>query len=388
MTSKKSFFLFWLVVAVTSLFQLFYVIYQPGRGDEGGAYLPAFEQAYSLWPALDLSPSWSISSFYLWVIAGLQAAASHPGAVHLLVVGRALSLLCWVVLVLLHLRSGTYKALAVLFNPYVLIYSVRAHPFLPAVLLFYFFWVLMRQNKWSGTLFLPFAVTFQVFLGGAIGLFTPRFPVQKTDVVRVGALGLVALSGIIITWLAWGGLYPPMFVKHVFFQTYHVNGHPSFGYLLTVPMLAGGVCWLTGNRTLAEVRQHFTYTTGVLLSLFVAAVILFFTARLVSIAQQTGNAATGRWGQANWVMAYALIGAGWLRVHRDQYPLFFGLLGSAVLLVTLPYLYERISVFATVAPCLAWCGMQSNEEQRTPLIMTGCIFFVLCFIVYQQYGSL
>ncbi|GAB4055837.1 hypothetical protein [Spirosoma litoris] len=376
------------LVSITLFVLVYFVVTQQARGDEGGAYLPSFEQAYSVFPALDLSPYWSISSFYLWLIAALQALIGDFAGAQFLLIGRVLSLVCWLSLVVVTLRSGFYKALAVLFNPYVLIYCVRAHPFLPGLLLFYIFWSLTRQNKKIGLLFLPLTVTFQVFIGGAIGLFMPKFPLQLKEVARVVGLGLLAVSGVLITWLTWGGMYPPKFVNHVFFQEFHVNGKPSFGYLFTVLMLAGSVLWLVGNRTIGDIKTHKTYSLAVIGSLVVGALVLYFIADIVAIAREASHRVFGHYYQIGWVVGYVIIGLGWLRLHRDHYALFFGLLGSAVLLVTLPYLYERISVFAIIAPCLAWCSLQKNEKQQQPLILVMCSFFVLFSIAYQLYGSL
>jgi hypothetical protein len=376
------------LIVVTLFVLVYFAITQQARGDEGGAYLPSFEQAYSVFPALDLSPYWSISSFYLWLIAALQAVTGDFAGAQFLLIGRILSILCWLGLVLATMRSGAYKALAVLFNPYVLIYCVRAHPFLPALLLFYIFWSLSQQHKKAGLLFLPLAVTFQVFIGGAIGLFMPKFPLQLNEVSRVVGLGLLAVSGVLITWLTWGGMYPPKFVNHVFFQEFHVNGKPSFGYLFTVLMLAGSILWLAGNRTISDIKRHKIYSWAVVGSLLVGAVALYFIADIVAIAREASQRLFGTYYQAGWVIGYALIGLGWLRLHRDHYALFFGLLGSAILLVTLPYLYERISVFATIAPCLAWCTLQKNEKQQQPLILVMACLFVLISVAYQLYGSL
>jgi len=375
------------LIAITFFLLLYSAITQQAKGDEGGAYLPAFEQAFSLWPALDLSPYWSISSFYLWVVAALQAVVDPLASGKILLTGRLLSLACWFILVWVHARSGLYKSLVVLFNPYVLIYSVRAHPLLPGILLFYIFWTLVRQNKKAGFLFLPFAVSFQVFIGGTVGLFMPTLPLQKGAVIRVVTIGLLALLGVLITWLSWGGMYPPKFVNHVFFQEYHVHGKPSFGYLATVFMMAGGVLWFIGNRTFEDIKEHRTYSLVVIGLLILASIFLYKTATIVGIARQLSQSCLAN-DQLGWVLIFILIGLGWLRLHRDHYPLFFGLLGAAVLLVTLPYLYERISVFATIAPCLAWCSLQSSEKQQKGLILTMCFIFVLLFIAYQRYGSL
>lgn len=375
------------ILVITFFLLLYSAVTQQAKGDEGGAYLPAFDQAFSLWPALDLSPYWSISSFYLWVVAALQAVAEPWASGKILVTGRLLSLGCWLILVGEQARSGRYKSLAVLFNPYVLIYSVRAHPLLPGLGLFYLFWTLVRRQKRVGLLILPFAVSFQVFIGGTVGLFMPKFPLQKNEVIRVLVIGVLALSGVLITWLTWGGMYPPKFASHVFFQEYHVHGKPSFGYLGTVFMVAGGLFWVIGNRTVEDIKQHRTYSLIVVGLLILAAVLLYKTATIVGIARQLSQAALAN-GQLGWVISYLLLGLGWLRLHRDHYPLFFGLLGAAVLLVTLPYLYERISVFATIAPCLAWCSLQQSEKQQKGLVLTICCVFVLLFIMYQRYGSL
>lgn len=378
------------LIAVTFFLLLYFSITLQARGDEGGAYLPAFQQAYGVWPTLDMSPYWAISSFYLWIIGSIQYAIASLDMLgdFILPIGRLVSLICWFALVYVHVASGRYKALAILFNPYVLIYASRAHPLLPGILLFYIFWRLTLKNKKLGLLFLLFSVNFQVFIGGAIGLFTPKFPLQKKDIIRIIILGVVAISGVLITWFTWGGVYPVKFVNHYFFQHNHVNGKPSFGYLFTVFMLAGSTLWLSGNRTIAEMKTYRDYSWLVIGFMVLAGIVLYFIADIVAIAREGSHVLLKENYQIGWVVLYVLIGLGWLRVHRDHYSLFFGLLGAAVLLVTLPYLYERISIFATIAPCLAWCGMTKNEDQQESLVLITCCFFVAFSVLYQLYGSL
>lgn len=390
MTDKKLPFIYYGLTAITFCLLAYFSLTLQQRGDEGGAYLPAFQQAYTKWPALDMSPSWAISSFYLWIIDSLMFGLASLGffADVLLPTGRIVSLLCWLTLVCVHIATGKYKALAILFNPYVLIYASRAHPLLPGILLFYGFWTLIRQHKNLGLLFLLFAVNFQVFIGGAIGLFTPMFPLAKREIIRVLILGVVAISGVFLTWYTWGGMYPVQFVNHAFFQQYHVNGKPSFGYPLTIFMLAGATFWISGARTVSDMKKHAVYSWAVIIGTIVAALVLYFIADIVAIAREGSQVILGKNYQIGWVIGYGLIGLGWLRVHRDHYPLAFGLLGSAVLLVTLPYLYERISIFATIAPCLAWCGLAKKENQQVPLLVTACCVFVISSVFYQLYGSL
>ncbi|WP_420147727.1 hypothetical protein [Spirosoma sp.] len=390
MIEKKQSFVYYGLIAVTFFLLLYFSITLQARGDESAGYLTSFFQAYSKWPALDTSPAWAISSFYLWIVAGLQAILANLGLLgqFLLPSGRIVALICWLILAYIHVKNGKHKALAILFNPYVLIYASRAHPLLPGILLFYIFWVLINRNKQIGLLFLLFAVNFQVFIGGAIGLFMPKFPLIKKEITRAVVLGLVAICGVLITWLTWGGVYPEQFVNHYFFQHTHVNGKPSFGYLFTVLMLAGTTLWIAGNRTLEEIKAQKKYSLAVIIATVCGAIVLYFIADIVAIAREGSQVIFGKYYQLGWVVAYAVVGLGWLRVHRDHYQLFFGLLGSAVLLVTLPYLYERISIFATVVPCLIWCGLVKKEEQHNYLLLTVCCLFILSSIVYQIYGSL
>ena len=390
MIEKKQPLIYYGLITVTFFLLLYFSITLEARGDEGGGYLDAFFQAYSTWPALDMSPAWAISSFYLWIVSGAQAILANLDFLgqFLLPSGRIISLLCWLVLGYIHVRNGKHKALAILFNPYVLIYASRAHPLLPAILLFYLFWQLINRGKQTGLLFLLFAVNFQVFTGGAIGLFMPKFPLVKKEVIRVIIFGVVAICGVLITWLTWGGVYPEKFVNHYFFQHAHVNGKPSFGYLCTVLMLAGTTLWISGNRTINEIKEHRTYSQAVLIVTICAAIVLYFIADIVAIAREGSQLIFGKYYQFGWVAVYGLLGLGWLRVHRDHYQLFFGLLGAAILLVTLPYLYERISIFATIAPCLIWCGLRKKEEQHDYLLLTVCCLFIISSVVYQIYGSL
>ncbi|UFH57291.1 hypothetical protein [Spirosoma sp. KNUC1025] len=153
-------------------------------------------------------------------------------------------------------------------------------------------------------------------------------------------------------------------------------------------MLAGTTLWIAGNRTIRDIQTHRVYSLSVVIATIFAAIVLYFIADIVGIAREGSHLLLGTYYQVGWVAGFGLLGLGWLRVHRDHYPLFFGLLGSAILLITLPYLYERISIFATIAPCLIWCGLVKKEEQHDYLLLAICCLSVMSAAIYEIYGSL
>ncbi|AQG78112.1 hypothetical protein AWR27_01335 [Spirosoma montaniterrae] len=384
-----SLFPYYALVILATCLSLYLALTCQPKGDEGGLYLPAFEQAFDKWPAIDMSPYWPISSVYLWIIALLQALTGDSFGTQFIRIGRIVSLLCWMAVVVDLLRTGRYQGFIVLFNPYVLIYAIRAHPFVPSILLFYLFWNLSRRNKVAGLFFLPFAVNFQVFMAGVVGLFMPPWPLHPTPVMRAFGLGLLVIVGVGLTFLTWGGIYPINFTKHHFYNHYQKTGSPTFAYVISVLLLAGMVFWVVGERSVAQIRHHAGYSLAVVGGVLLGSLFLFFTTDIIGIAREVSVGVMGRAHPYGWVGAYGLLGLGWLRLHRDHYMVFFGLLVSALTLVSLHYFYERLSVFAFVAPCLAWClaGVAPGRRHSwlLPLI---CSIFLVCSILYQRYGSL
>jgi|GEM_PF-3225391 len=352
------------------------------RGDEGGLYLPAFEQAFAKWPRIDLSPYWPVSSFYLWIVSSIQTLAGNQPT--LIQTGRLVSLVCWVVVVLRLLATRHRTGLLVLFNPYVLIYAIRAHPFVPGILLFYGFWVLTRRNRWVGWLLLPWAVNFQVFMAGAAGLFVPVWPLRRHEILLALLAGILVVTGVLLTFLTWGGVYPENFTKHHFYRTFQEHGEPTFSYIWSVLMLAGLIFWVAGCRTVAQMKQNGRYSLVVLGATAVGGLFLALSTDMVGITRDVML----RVGQPGWVGLYCLAGLGWLRLHRSHYLIFFGLLASGLTLVSLHYFYERLSVFALIAPCLAWCCVGETDETDNWSVLLVCGLCLAGSIAYQFHGSL
>jgi len=351
------------------------------RGDESGLYLPAFKQAFATWPRLDLSPYWPVSSFYLWIVASIQTLAGNQPT--LIQTGRLLSLVCWIVVVLRLLATGYRTGLLVLFNPYVLIYAIRAHPFVPSILLFYGFWTLTRRNQRMGWLLLPWAVNFQVFMAGAVGLFTPEWPLRRGEMLRALLVGLLVVVGVLLTFLTWGGIYPENFTKHHFYRTFQEHGNPTFSYIWSVPMLAGLVFWVAGCRTVTQMKENARYSLVVLVVTAMGGLFLALSTDMTGITHDVMRRA----GQPGWVGLYCLAGLGWLRLHRSHYLVFCGLLASGLTLVSLHYFYERLTVFALIAPCLAWCCTGETEADDGSILLV-CGLCLAGSIAYQFHGSL
>ncbi len=386
---KQNYRLYYGLIFLTACVSVFLAFTCQPKADEGYLYLPAFEQAYAKWPYVDMSPYWPVSSFYLWLIASLQAVTGTVFGPQFISIGRIVSLLCWLAVVVDLLRTGREKGLIVLFNPYVLVYANRAHPFVPSILLFYLFWLATQRNRRVGLLWLPLAVNFQVYMAGVVGLFTPTWPLRSAEFWRAFGLGLLVVAGVGLTFLTWSGIYPENFTKHHFYLHYQKQGTPTFQYIASVLLLAGLNFWVVGERSVAQMRQHGAYSLAVIAAVVAGSLWLFWAGDIVSVVREVSVLALKTNYQMGWVGIYALAGLGWLRLHRNHYMVFFGLLVSALTLVSLHYFYERLSIFAFVAPCLAWCWLeQTNSRRQAWLRLTVYVLFLACSIVYQRYGSL
>lgn len=391
--SKK--IVLYFILLLTLLILLYISLTLEARGDESTVYLNSFNQASSKFPLIDLSPYWAISSFYLWIVAALGYFFSTFTQLTNLESGRLFSLACWVGIFIISAKASVKKfpwaSIMVLFNPYLLVYATRAHPLVPGLLLFTAFWITAKKNSFA-LILLPFAVNFQVFIAGTCGLFFPSYPFKKTEIVKFLIISVVALIGILITLITWGGLFPEKFYTSDFYKLEHVGGTPSFGYPVSVLLLSGLPLWFIGQRNFREVTFDSFQTRIVAIAVLTGCLILFFLPRgVLGIASLGTKQLLGAPNKVTWIVVYGLIGLGWLRVHRDQLSLFFALLGSGILLITLPYFYERISFFATFAPCLAWSLMPDNNSSITP----NYFFYTLILIImlslsvfYQYFGSL
>lgn len=385
MTQKRVAFAYYILLIIAFSLLLFFALTLQPRGDEGAVYLLSFQQAYAKWPALDINPAWTISSFYLWLIATCKTLVND---ISLLCIGRLFSLFCWSVLTVAHLNTCRYKALLVLFNPYFLVYAVRAHPLVPGILLFYLFWTFSQNKQRAGYIFLPFATNFQVFIGGIAGLYMPEIPFRKGDIIKIILISVLALSGIVITWLTWNGMYPTNFLNSDFYKQTYLEGKPSFGYLGTVLLLAGATWWVAGDRNLKDINQNKAYSWAIVVSILCIVFSLLFSGNIIGIAREASFWISPNFHHLGCLCIYGLAGLGWLRLHRDHYMVFFGLFGSAILLITLPFFYERISVFATIAPCLAWANVGNDTNQHKSVTLAWCFIFLAFSVLYQLYGSL
>ena len=385
---------FLLMTTLTFCILLYFCFFLQSRGDESFPYLYSFRQAYSKFPGIDLSPYWPVSSFYLWLIGGLEHLTRPFLPFEFLTVGRLFSLLCWLTILILgalfNQNRYPWKIAVVLFNPYLLVYATRAHPLIPALLLFLLFWFGVKSNRKIAYLLLPFAVNFQVFIGGAIGLFIPsRWPLKRNTFFEMAGFGLLALTGVILTWLTWGGVYPKHFIESDFYRTDHLNGKPSWGYPLSVVLLSGLPLWIIGSRGLKEFSQNKLYSISVISSVLISCLLLFAGPEVLGITELAGKFLFGDSSKVLWISTYGFLGLGWLRLDRNQASLLFGLLGSSVVLIGLPYFYERISFFATFAPCLVYAATQENNPPKNPfLLFSAILIFVIFAIIYELFGAL
>ncbi len=362
------------------------------RGDEGLYYQGAFAQAYARWPGLDWSPTWSLSSQYLWILSSAHAVFGSLFSTDMITSGRLLSVICWTVLAFLLLKEEKgvrWKALLVLFNPYLLVYVTRAHPLVPAILLVYLFWKGIQHHNRIWGLYLLVAVMFQVFTGGVAAMLLPASlkNIRWNSLRRPVLAGVFAVCGVLLTWLGWGGMYPEAFVNHSFFQEYHVNGTPSLGYVPMAFMVTGGAMWMAGDRPVCEM---FSQKIGWFsLLLVIGAVILYFGKPVTGIVNTFSSGfLPDPYAKGALTLFFAFMGVGWLRVKRDRFMLCAGVLGCAVLMAVLPYLYERIAFFGCLAPSLLWILSGKGEKADTLLITLACLVF-LCFAgIYEVMGVL
>lgn len=394
-STKPNYNIPYIILFSTFSILLYFCLTKTSKGDEGDLYLSSFNQAYLKFPSLDLSPYWPISSFYLWIIAALDHTFSVIPFRNSIITGRLFSLFSWVGIFIIARKMNNnnfpWAASFVLFNPYLLTYATRAHPLVPGLLIFLLYWFGIQKKQKIAFALLPLAVNFQVFIGGSVGSFFPCFPYKRKEVIRFIGIAILAASGVILTWITWGGLFPANFYNSYLYKHEHIGGTPSFGYPITVLLLAGLSLWFSGQRTFSEIKSNNFETRIILISILAGCIALaLLPDKLLGIVSiGSGFYIDSPWSKFIYIGIYGIIGLGWLRVHRDHYTLFFSLLGSGILLITLPYFYERISFFATFAPCLAWSikpSLHLNFSSRfASLILIVLLFFS---VLYQLFGAL
>jgi hypothetical protein len=388
--------LFYIILLLTVSVLLYLCFKGVSRGDEAYGYLYSLEQSFAKWPMVDLSPFWTISSFYLWVVSALHWLGGRIFEGNIIITGRLFSLICWIVMIIVSLNKKDtirWKLLIILFNPYLLVFATRAHPLIPSILLSYLFWDYAKGSSATlrGILML-LSVNFQVYSGGATAMFLPttRGDITKPNIIQLIIYVSFAIAGVLITWLTWGGVYPVQFINHDFYSTYHVNGRPSFGYIPAILLLSGGIFYAIGERPLVSVFVKSNYNKFVIIIVLLCCIFLYFTQSIIGTISNITEGYLGNYSKEAWVFLYGMLGIGWIKVHRDHLKLFLGLLGSGILLVALPYFYERITVFATIAPILAWCINCESRDDKVKewrsLIL--CVFFLVLAVIYEQYGSL
>jgi hypothetical protein len=310
--------------------------------------------------------------------------------------GRLFSIICWLLtlrLVLLEENSVQWKLLFLIFNPLLLVFATRAHPLVPAILLIYVYWKMLGNRRIaSAGLLLTFAVNFQVYTGGIAAMLFSIWDKYffKKDIKDFAIIAAFAVAGVALTWITWGGLYPQQFLSHDFYRENHLNGTPSFGYLASILLLPGGYFFIIGDRPFNQLTNTSAYNFVVVILVVVCCFFLYFTKEIIGVTSLATNQFFGPGGKVIYIALYGLVGLGWLRVHRDHFFLLFGLLGAGVLLVLLPYFYERITIFASFAPCLGWCLKSTQNEGTTHQVrsLVFCSLFVVLAVIYEFYGSL
>jgi hypothetical protein len=383
-----------IVIALITLF--YFALTVAPRGDEGVPYLKAFNQAYGVWPSLDTSPAWSLSSQYLWAASGVHHIFQLLLHTDIITSGRLFSLICWAALAFLLFKeekSVRWKATLILFNPYLLIYVTRAHPLMPALFLIYLFWEGVRNKKKPWGIWILFAVTFQVFTGGVAAMLLPGkikdISWEKLWLPILG--GFFAIAGVLLTWIAWGGMYPEAFATHEFFKINHENGTLSFGYISLAFMITGGVMWIIGDRPFKYAIEFKNEVLLISFLILLAVAVLYFGKETIGIVDTwLGYIMPEKPARLTHSALFALMGLGWLRVKRDRFLLLAGVFGCAILMTALPYLYERIAAFGTLAPSLIWVllGQGRREPVSVGWIALLCLTF-LCFAgVYEVLGVL
>lgn len=384
-----------LVFVIASICVLaYFVATNQSKGDEADWYLKSLQQSYKLFPQLDFSPYWTVSSFYLWIIATFHTFLTNFTDISILTSGRIFSLLSWVFLLLFalkHYPTRFTKVLLIIFNPYFLVYATRAHPLVPSILMVLLFWYfLQKKSKLSG-LFLVFAVNFQVFTGGITGMFLPDAVINftKSNIVKLITLVFIAICGVLITWLTWGGIYPEQFINHSFYTKYHKYGMLTYGYLPAMFMLSGATLWFIGDEPLKKTFRKKKQNGIILAFLILSGVVLYCVPDITGSVNNVFIEIVPNWHKPLWIITYIILGLGWCRVNESRFSLIIGVLSCAILLVVLPYFYERIAVFASLSPCLLWI-LRNKEDNTLPqnYSLSFGALFLLFAAAYEIFGAL
>ena len=363
------------------------------RGDEE-VYFEAFTHATKSWPMLDTSPLWSISSVYLWVISSFTVILNH--SFNEITIGRLLSLICWVFLLFVsnkNYQSARWGLFFLFFNPYVLIYSTRAHPLLPSLVLVWFFWKFINERKPVWGLFLLFAVNFQVFMGGVTAMLLPEsFKNLNWEKIKLSFwAGVVSVFGVLVTWATWGGIYPQAFVNHEFFKIHHANGTASLGYIPLMFLLTGGMMWLLGKKSFNE-KIVWNLNSWLITGFLVLSLFVLITGREITGLLYYGlnSVLPPLFSKIILILTLLFLGLGWFKIHRDFNFLLWGIIGSGILLTVLPYLYERIATFGILAPIMLWLLKVKFEEEKynQNLFLVISAFSLVFAIFYEKFGAL
>lgn len=371
-----------LVVLAVLLVQFVLATRLPPRGDELKFYAPHFEAAAAVWPG------WSrdllahpISPVYVW-IAGAVSALPGGSVIWMRLLSLAALGGC-IGTCLLSPRGRFLSALIVMIHPFVLVYSVRAHPFVPAIGCLWLAWRLRRGSPWWSGIPVMLASSLQPYLAATALLWGIGAAGGRREALRAIVIaGVFGGAGVCLTWAAFGGIYPERFLESEFYRRYHLDGEPSYAYLLMVPLLGGLYLWILGRH--GPTSRWIPIAIG---ALAISAVVFWIDPPLGPI--RTATARLGLLTGPAWIVIVGMMGAGWCRLHRDRAPLAGAVIASAAILSGLPYFYERIAWFG-VLPCLAlWAGVEvEGERVPRPLGITVVIVSLIGYAVYLRLGSL
>jgi len=371
--------------ALSSLYLLAVIATTAGKGDEVLYYLDTFQHAISVWPLIDLDPLWTVSPIYLWVVALIDQIFGDP-----IMSGRILSFLSFNAILSLQYFSAQKEKInwgyvIVLFHPFILVYACRAHPLLPTILFFVLFIKGMHKSR-AYYLLLLMAVNFQVYVAGFVGGLLPVKDHKEWSKIREFFLiGTAAALGIVLIWVLWGGFYPEHFLETTFYKEVHVGGTISLGYIPLVFIFTGIYVLILGGENKYGV-------TAILFPLLLLLVFWLLGEEPTGMFSNFVSKLASKLSVNKDILYYLvlfLFAFGWVRLNKGAVTMLLGLLGAAILLVPLPYLFERIAIFSSLSPLIYWSYTENSAKNwNLKFVIPVILISLLASAGYFRFGSL
>jgi len=354
----------------------------PVRGDERDHYAMPLASATEAWPGLSTTKlHHGLSPWYLWCAAAAGKTGLSP-----VVAARMLSLAAFAILAVSVVGAlapaSRLWGLLVLLNPYVLLYAVRAHPFLPMLCALWFAWRWRESHPRRALTLFALASNFQPY---ALGLAAAAAWVAGGDWrarARVlAALVAAGLVGLAANWFVFGGLYPRAYRESDFMQALWSRSRPYPEIVLLALLLAGCYAWLACSRT-----PRRRLALALVVSAISGALCVAWVEPVGVLHSLIAASKLPTWPV--WAAVLAVMGTGWACWRRFPVSLAMAIAGPACVLALQPFYYDRLAWFACLPGLLLHVTGDGVEPPSRAAGIIAAALSLLAYGVYSVVGSL